>query len=92
VLLRLKWRPLAETDLLDILDYIGQDNPDAALSLVEMIRDKTEALRTRPKMYREGRMRGTREMVVHRNYIVFYRVSEHTVTIQRVKHARRQWP
>jgi addiction module RelE/StbE family toxin len=92
VLLRLKWRPLAETDLLDILDYIGQDNPDAALSLVEMIRDKTEALRTRPKMYREGRMRGTREMVVHRNYIVFYRVSEHTVTIQRVKHARQQWP
>jgi toxin ParE1/3/4 len=70
----------------------GQDNPDAALSLVEMIRDKTEALRTRPKMYREGRMRGTREMVVHRNYIVFYRVSEHTVTIQRVKHARQQWP
>jgi len=33
-----------------------------------MIRDKTEALRTRPKMYREGRMRGTREMVVHRSY------------------------
>jgi len=92
VLLRLKWRPLAETDLLDILDYIGQDNPDAALSLVEMIQDKTEALRTRPKMYREGRMRGTREMVVHRNYNVFYRVSEHTVTIQRVKHARQQWP
>jgi addiction module RelE/StbE family toxin len=92
VLLRLKWRPLAETDLLDILDYIGQDNPDAALSLVEMIQDKTEALRTRPKMYREGRMRGTREMVVHRNYIVFYRVSEHTVTIQRVKHVRQQWP
>jgi toxin ParE1/3/4 len=92
VLLRLKWRPLAETDLLDILDYIGQDNPDAALSLVEMIRDKTEALRTRPKMYREGRMRGTREMVVHRNYIVFYRVSEDTVTIQRVKHARQQLP
>ena len=92
MLLRLKWRPLAETDLLDILDYIGQDNPDAALSLVEMIQDKTEALRTRPKMYREGRMRGTREMVVHRNYNVFYRVSEHTVTIQRVKHARQQWP
>ena len=92
MLLRLKWRPLAETDLLDILDYIGQDNPDAALSLVEMIRDKTEASRTRPRMYREGRMRGTREMVVHRNYIVFYRVSEHTVTVQRVKHARRQWP
>jgi len=43
-------------------------------------------------MYREGRIRGTREIVVHRNYVVFYHVSEDTVTIQRVKHARQQWP
>jgi toxin ParE1/3/4 len=90
--LKLKWRPLAENDLFDILDYIGQDDPDAALTLVKMIHEKAEALRSRPKMYREGRIRGTREMVVHRNYVVFYRVSEDTVTIQRVKHARQQRP
>jgi toxin ParE1/3/4 len=92
VLLGLKWRPLAETDLLDILDYIGQENSDAALSMVARIRDQTEALCTRPKIYREGRMRGTREMVVHPNWIVFYCVSADMVTIQRVKHAHQRWP
>jgi plasmid stabilization system protein ParE len=37
-------------------------------------------------------MRGTREMIVSRNYIVFYRVSDDAVTILRVKHAHQQWP
>ncbi len=31
-------------------------------------------------------------MIVHRNYIVFYRASDDVVTILRVKHARQQWP
>jgi len=31
-------------------------------------------------------------MIVHRNYIVFYRASDEAVTILRVKHARQQWP
>lgn len=89
---RLEWKVKAEEDLFDILDYIGQDNPDAALELIRKIREKAEGLRTRPTLYRAGRMRGTREMIVHRNYIVFYRVSDEAVTILRVKHARQQWP
>ncbi|WP_408477102.1 type II toxin-antitoxin system RelE/ParE family toxin [Paraburkholderia strydomiana] len=31
-------------------------------------------------------------MIVHRNYIVFYRASDEIVTILRVKHTRQQWP
>ena len=89
---RLEWRPLAEADLMDILDYIGQDNPDAAVELVQKIHEKTEGLRTRPTLYRAGRVRGTREMIVHRNYIVFFKVNDEAVTILRVKHARQQWP
>lgn len=89
---RLDWKVQAENDLFDILDYIGQDNPDAALELVQKIRAKAEGLRTRPTLYRAGRMRGTREMIVHRNYIVFYRASDEVVTILRVKRARQQWP
>jgi addiction module RelE/StbE family toxin len=89
---RLEWRPLAEADLLDILDYIGQDNPDAALELAQKIHEKAEGLRARPALYRAGRVRGTREMIVHRNYIVFFKVNDEVVTILRVKHARQQWP
>jgi toxin ParE1/3/4 len=89
---RLEWKVQAENDLFDILDYIGHDNPDAAVELVQKIRTKVDGLRERPTLYRAGRMRGTREMIVHRNYIVFYRVSDDAVTILRVKHARQQWP
>jgi addiction module RelE/StbE family toxin len=89
---RLEWKVQAENDLFDILDYIGQDNPDAALQLVQKIRAKADGLRVRPTLYRAGRVRGTREMIVSRNYIVFYHVSDDAVTILRVKHARQQWP
>jgi plasmid stabilization system protein ParE len=90
--LRLKWRPLAEEDLLCILEFIGEDDPDAALALVHMIREKAEGLRVRPRLYRAGRVSGTREMVVHHNYIVVYSIDADVVEILNVKHARQQWP
>lgn len=89
---RLEWKVQAENDLFDILDYIGHNNPDAAVESVQKIRTKVEGLRERPTLYRAGRMRGTREMIVHRNYIEFYRASDEVVTILRVKHARQQGP
>lgn len=91
-MLRLKWRPLAEEDLLCILEFIGEDDPDAALALVHMIREKAEGLRVRPRLYRAGRVSGTREMVVHHNYIVVYSIDADVVEILNVKHSRQQWP
>jgi addiction module RelE/StbE family toxin len=88
----LEWKVQAENDLFDILDYIGHDDPDAAVELVQKIRTKVDGLRERPTLYRAGRIRGTREMIVHRNYIVFYRANDEVVTVLRVKHARQQWP
>jgi addiction module RelE/StbE family toxin len=89
---RLEWKVQAQNDLFDILDYISRDNPDAAAGLVQKIRAKVEGLRDRPTLYRAGRIRGTREMIVQRNYIVFYRAGEDVVTVLRVKHARQQFP
>lgn len=91
-MLRLKWRPLAEEDLLCILEFIGEDDPDAALALGQMIREKVEGLRVRPRLYRAGRVSGTREMVVHHNYIVVYSIDADVVEILNVKHARQEWP
>lgn len=91
-MLRLEWRPLAEEDLLGILEFIGEDDPDAALALVHTIREKVEGLRARPKLYRVGRVSGTREMVVHHNYVVVYSIDADVVEILSVKHARQQWP
>ena len=35
---------------------------------------------------------GTRELVAHPNYVIVYRVSETTVEIVNVLHARQQYP
>lgn len=91
-MMHLVWRPMAVEDRATIMDYIAQDNPGAALELDEEIEAKTDALVSHPKLYKPGRMKGTREMVIRPNYVVVYRETPAEVTILRVLHAARQWP
>ncbi|MGO9266616.1 MAG: type II toxin-antitoxin system RelE/ParE family toxin [Candidatus Binataceae bacterium] len=56
------------------------------------IETKVGKLAEHPKLYRPGRVAGTREMVVRRNYIVVYAEDVLAVTILRVLHAAQQWP
>ncbi|ESQ86849.1 hypothetical protein ABAC460_21775 [Asticcacaulis sp. AC460] len=91
-MLALEWRLAARADLLAIVDYISDDNPDAAQSLKDDIEAKLAKLRARPKLFRPGRVAGTREMVVRPNYIVIYAFDAHKVFVLRVLHAAQQWP
>ena len=88
----LEWKATAIADLLAIIDYISDDNPDAAQSLKDEIEQKTSRLPEHPQMYRIGRVEGTREMVVRPNYIVVYAESPEIVTILRILHAAQLWP
>ncbi|TSD90130.1 type II toxin-antitoxin system RelE/ParE family toxin [Mycobacterium sp. KBS0706] len=88
----LEWRQIARADLLAIVDYISDDNPDAAQRLKDEIEAKVADLPTHPKLYRHGRVAGTREMVVRRNYVVIYSEDARTVAVLRVLHAAQQWP
>ena len=90
--MKLVWRPAAFDDRATIMDHIAEDNPGAALDLDELIEEKTSALIDHPRLYKPGRMKGTREMVVHPNYVVVYQESKTEVVILRVLHARQQWP
>ncbi|MEO6918942.1 MAG: type II toxin-antitoxin system RelE/ParE family toxin [Collimonas sp.] len=93
--MNLVWKPLALLDREQIMDYIARDKPLAALELDELIEHKVDQLIERPDLYRAGRKRGTREMVVHPDYIVIYRVRKDIVEILRVKHTKhtaQQWP
>jgi len=90
--LRLEWGQAARADLLAIIDFISDDNPDAAQKLKDDVEAKAAKLATRPKLYRLGRVPGTREMVVRPNYLVVYAVGLEAVTILRVLHAAQQWP
>ena len=88
----LEWKAAAVADLMAIVDYISDDNPDAAQALKDDIETKVSRLRQNPRLYRVGRVAGTREMVVRSNYLVIYAENDRTVTILRVLHAAQQWP
>ena len=90
--LNLEWKATAIADLLAIVDFISDDNPDAAQALKNEIEAKTSRLPENPQLYRVGRVDGTREMVVRPNYIVIYAEDTMAVTILRVLHAAQQWP
>jgi toxin ParE1/3/4 len=88
----LRWTRKALENLDQIAAYIGQDNPTRASSFVGEIKEKTEMLLTFPALGRPGRVPGTRELVVHENYVLPYRVKGDTVQIIRVQHVARLWP
>jgi toxin ParE1/3/4 len=90
---RLEWRPSARADLLQIVAYIANDNPDAAQKLKNEIEAKAAKLPDNPQLYKAStRVKGMREMVARSNYIVLYRETPQRVEIVNVVHARRQWP
>lgn len=89
---KLVWKKQARADLLDIVQHIAQDNPDAAEKLADAIEAKANNLCAHPKLFRVGRKRGTRELIAHRNYLVIYRIRGEIIEILRVKYAAQQWP
>ena len=91
-MLTLVWRDRARRDLREIVDYISDRNIDAAEQLQAAIADCSERLPQFPFMYRAGRMAGTREAVVHPNYLLIYRVGVEVVEVINVIHARRAYP
>lgn len=87
------WSPVAESDLAAIVEYIALDNFKAAMELARSIVDAVEVgLVDQPHMGRHGRVSGTRELVVHKNYIVVYRVTESEIQALMVLHAAMRFP
>ena len=89
---RLTWRPMALLDRETIMGHIALDNPAAAIDLDQDFEAKAENARQRPKLYKAGRVKGTREIVVRPNYVMVYRVTGDLVEVLRILHAAQQWP
>ena len=86
------WKKQAINDLINIGQKIAEDSPANAEKLVALIEDKVIPLATYPEIGRTGHKRGTRELVVHENYMLIYRVLAAKVEIVRMKHTAQQWP
>jgi len=89
---RLVWRAQALDDLEAIITYIAERNLTAAQRLHAAIEACAKALPAHPLAFRPGRVAGTREAVVHPNYILVYRVFDETLEIVNVVHARQHYP
>ena len=88
----IEWSESALADLREIVDYISERNFQAALDLQDRIEESVAHLADRPYLYKQSLRRvGWREVVVHPNYIVFYRVAT-KVEILAVVHAREEFP
>jgi len=85
----------AVADLEGIFDYILQDNPSAAASMLEKFDAAVSRLAGNPYLGvvpRDERLRrlGYRMLIIA-EYLVFYVVKPHTVQIRRILHGARDY-
>lgn len=90
--MKLVWTRPAQEDRKAIREYIAADNPNAALELDELLSEKAAHLINHPDLGRIGRVKGTRELVAHRNYILIYDIANDLVRVLRILHAAQMWP
>lgn len=74
------------------MDYISQDNPQAAVTLDDEFELAAERACESPDMYKTGRVKGTREIVVRPHYIMVYQIEGDVLSVLRVLHAAQKWP
>ena len=80
-------------NLSDLADYIAEDNPTAAGTMLERVASAIARLQAHPALGRPGRVPNTRELVIpHSPYVVPYRVQADHIEILRVFHGARRWP
>lgn len=90
--MKLLWTHMASADRKDIREYIENHNPAAALAIDELFSELASRLLDHPGLGRPGRVIGTRELVVHQNYVLIYDAVNDQVRILRVLHSAKQWP
>ena len=87
----IRWLKTAVQNRFEQLDYIAAENPTATVRLDEEIERQTDRLAQSPLMGREGRAKGTRELVLGRTpFIAVYRVKGKRVEILRILYGAQQ--
>ena len=86
-----EWKEQAEEDLIDIWNYIAQDNPQAADDLLDEIEAKASALASNPYLgaARPDIAPELRYSLVGR-YLILYRAITDGVEVVRVVHGARK--
>jgi toxin ParE1/3/4 len=86
-------RPLAQEDLIEIWEYIADDNINRADAFIDIVDGKLRTLAAQPMMgrARDELMAGLRSFPVGR-YILFYELVTDGIALVRVLHSARDIP
>ena len=91
--MRVLWTTPAREQFVSAYEYLDDENRAAAARTVDKNWKNTELLGRHPMAGREGRVAGTRELVVRGTpFIVAYQVVRNEVRILALMHAARKWP
>ena len=90
--MRVVWTLSAVQDRADIVDFIANDNPLAAIRMDELFSAAVGRLAEHPLLGRAGQIPGTRELIPHERYRLVYEVRADTVWILTLVLTARLWP
>jgi len=87
--------PIAIKDITEIIDYIREENPKAALRLLDQFNESISKLEYFPeigKIPNDVRLKkiGYRILVIG-NYLVFYVIKENDIEVRRILHGMRKY-
>ncbi|MFA6020423.1 MAG: type II toxin-antitoxin system RelE/ParE family toxin [Rhodospirillales bacterium] len=86
--MKVEWAEEALQDIEAHVAYLSQVNPFAAVELAAALFSAGESLSFMPYRGRQGRVPGTRELVVVYPYVIAYEAARNTVTVLRVWHGK----
>ncbi len=90
--MQIKWTKRASQNFEAILAHIAADNTSASRQFMLDTLKQIANLKDFPLLGRPGAVLLTRELVIHENYIVYYRIKNEIIEILRVLHVRRKCP
>lgn len=93
--MKLFWTRSARRELRELMLYIAERDPLAAVRVVDRIEDSLGMLAEFPRAGRPGKVLGTRELVIDGTpFLIAYRIQDRhrRIEILAVKHGAQRWP
>ncbi len=90
--MQIKWTKRAAQNLEKILAHIATDNASASQRFMLNTLEQVTRLKDYPMLGRSGLVPSTRELVIHENYVIYYRINNKQIEILRVLHVRQKFP
>lgn len=88
--MRVRMSRRAETDLIEITDFIALDNPERATQFEDELLERAQKISTAPLGYVERpEFREGLRSCAHGAYVIFFTIDDHGVRIERILHGAR---